>query len=712
MIFLILSIMIRNSSCFVPRSSTIIINNNNRNPQQLLLPTSSHHYFHQYHYEKRRPRLKSLFPIFSESSPTSITTSTMKTKTVAAASTTQTKTWNNMEELQKDSKRSWMSFWNLDDLDYYFKKFVRRNEFWKIVGGGICVGVVLTSGFSYYVTNMNMNEDNNYSQGMVTAMITLLMVTVSIISYRFGQQSVPSSSISVKGGNIDDEQFSVGQYSTEMSTTILNPPSLSLRIDESINDSQRTLKNDDDAIEMDNNTNKRQTISSQDNSSTKNLNTLKGNTRNRTKPTPTTTPIPTANDPITLQPIAKLSSVYRLCVGTPRQGNLVPNSRGRIDFFPQRISSDSIIGLNQYSHLWVFFYFHYNTKTSRQNKDRQCLAKIAPPALGGKKVGIFATRSPHRPNPVGFTLVKIDSIIQHSSNDLLLRKKGGKNKVPSYSVHISGLDLVDGTPVLDIKPFVPHYDTVGYRIPTKVVTSTTIASNEDELQQQKIKRQNHNHNNNNNNNDDEVKIPPWVVDGLSKRRPVSMTNEAEQQLERIMKKQSTNNNNNTASNESNILCFYGTHTGRDETEEDALTSIKSCIMETLSVDVRSAWQTRKSRKGKSQAERAEPLRKMKKSTKTASATATEEATATITTGEEENEEESDISSSSSIVKNNKVCTQQIDNLLISFIVKNNNQQSISFSPKSNSNSSDKLLSINTDGSGADDIIVVVGIEEI
>ena len=175
----------------------------------------------------------------------------MKTKTVAAATTTQTKTWNNMEELQKDSKRSWMSFWNLDDLDYYFKKFVRRNEFWKIVGGGICVGVVLTSGFSYYVTNMNMNEDNNYSQGMVTAMITLLMVTVSIISYRFGQQSVPSSSISVKGGNIDDEQFSVGQYSTEMSTTILNPPSLSLRIDESINDSQRTLKNDDDAIEMD-----------------------------------------------------------------------------------------------------------------------------------------------------------------------------------------------------------------------------------------------------------------------------------------------------------------------------------------------------------------------------------------------------------------------------------------------------------------------------
>merc|ERR1712238_346586 len=137
----------------------------------------------------------------------------------------------------------------------------------------------------------------------------------------------------------------------------------------------------------------------------------------------------------------------------------------------------------------------------------------------------------------------------------------------------------------------------------------------------------------------------------------------------IMKKQSTNNNSNTASNESNILCFYGTHTGRDETEEDALTSIKSCIMGTLSVDVRSAWQTRKSRKGKSQAERAEPLRKMKKSTKTASAIATEEATATITTGEEENEEESDISSSSSIVKNNKVCTQQIDNLLISFIVK-------------------------------------------
>merc|ERR1712238_99549 len=125
-------------------------------------------------------------------------------------------------------------------------------------------------------------------------------------------------------------------------------------------------------------------------------------------------PVTTANDPITLEPIAVISSIYRLCVGTPRQGLLAPNSRGRIDFFPHRISSDSITDLDKFSHLWIFFLFHLNTneKKMKKDKNRQFQAKISPPALGGKKVGIFATRSPHRPNPVGFSLVKIHSIVK------------------------------------------------------------------------------------------------------------------------------------------------------------------------------------------------------------------------------------------------------------------------------------------------------------
>ena len=94
-------------------------------------------------------------------------------------------------------------------------------------------------------------------------------------------------------------------------------------------------------------------------------------------------PVTTANDPITLEPIAVISSIYRLCVGTPRQGLLAPNSRGRIDFFPHRISSDSITDLDKFSHLWIFFLFHLNTneKKMKKDKNRQFQAKISPPAL-------------------------------------------------------------------------------------------------------------------------------------------------------------------------------------------------------------------------------------------------------------------------------------------------------------------------------------------
>ncbi len=172
-------------------------------------------------------------------------------------------------------------------------------------------------------------------------------------------------------------------------------------------------------------------------------------------------------DEITMQPIGKISSVYRLCVGTPRQGLLAPNSRGRIELFPNRIASDSVSDLDKFSHVWVVFIFHLNSNAKSVEKSkrsvengkvmkRQFPSKIKPPALGGKRVGIFATRSPHRPNPIGFSLCKIDKIV------IPPKKKHQKASESPYYVHVSGLDLVDGTPVLDIKPYVPHYDSVGY----------------------------------------------------------------------------------------------------------------------------------------------------------------------------------------------------------------------------------------------------------
>jgi len=225
---------------------------------------------------------------------------------------------------------------------------------------------------------------------------------------------------------------------------------------------------------------------------------------------------------ITLQPIGHISSIYKLCVGTPRQGGLAPHSRGSLQFYPHRISSDSILSLEQYSHVWIIFVFHLNnniqsnryapkkqwkqTDVSSSNhpdtkngssrlvldgQKGQQMSKIAPPALGGEKVGIFSTRTPHRPNPIGMTLCQIDSIS--------LSPKTSKREEDVYQVHVKGLDLVDGIPVLDIKPYIPHYDSVGYRKDDDVVDDT-INSNHTPIES--------------------IQIPEWVQQGLVKRRSV------------------------------------------------------------------------------------------------------------------------------------------------------------------------------------------------
>lgn len=350
---------------------------------------------------------------------------------------------------------------------------------------------------------------------------------------------------------------------------------------------------------------------------------------------------PSIVDSITMQPIGKIASVYRLCVGTPRQGLLAPNSRGRIDLNPNRISSDSIIDLDKFSHVWVVFIFHLNSNTKQVKRSqatiedgkktkRQFPAKIAPPALGGKRVGVFATRTPHRPNPIGFSLCKIDKIVKPK------KKKHLKQADQPYSIYVSGLDLVDGTPVLDIKPYVPHYDSVGY-------------SGLDSIQ----------------NEMDEVVLPQWVSDGLGKRRPVEFSPKANADLESIM-----------SSSEAREMEFYGTHTSRDSSQEDAVLKVRSCIEEVLSVDVRSAWQTGKARKGKFRAERAQRVRNVTKEQTTGS-------------------DEKDINAEQEL----KMCTQQLDRLLIKYSVELKQQE-------------DTPSAVDTEGSGADDIITVRSIEMI
>lgn len=136
----------------------------------------------------------------------------------------------------------------------------------------------------------------------------------------------------------------------------------------------------------------------------------------------------------TFDGVALVQSCFGERRGTPRQGVLVPAARAHL-VFRASVPAAALEGLEQFSHLWVLFVFHENTNAAKSSASASTFpAKIAPPRLGGRKVGLFSTRTPHRPNAIGLSLVKIDAV---------------RGRV----VEISGHDLVDGTPVLDIKPY-------------------------------------------------------------------------------------------------------------------------------------------------------------------------------------------------------------------------------------------------------------------
>jgi tRNA (Thr-GGU) A37 N-methylase len=196
------------------------------------------------------------------------------------------------------------------------------------------------------------------------------------------------------------------------------------------------------------------------------------------------------------RPVGHMSSCFPTRFGTPRQGLLADLSRGTVKIDSSVVGIKSLSGLEAFSHVWLLFVFHDNTdahkriplseqqgqaeaaeeasaeagpaqaaggagagaacagagatawraKAAKQKKQAAAEQSIfpsfiKPPMGGGIRVGLFATRSPHRPNPIGLTLARIDSI------DLA---KG--------LLHLRGVDLIDKTPILDIKPYVPHVD--------------------------------------------------------------------------------------------------------------------------------------------------------------------------------------------------------------------------------------------------------------
>lgn len=133
-----------------------------------------------------------------------------------------------------------------------------------------------------------------------------------------------------------------------------------------------------------------------------------------------------------MQVIGYIQSCYPEKFGTPRQPGLAASSWAKINIDPKLQPENALRGLEGFSHLWVIFNFHKNT-------NERYHAKIHPPRLRGESIGVFATRSPHRPNPIGLSLVEIE-------------------KIENNSIIIKGSDLIDGTPVLDIKPYLPEIE--------------------------------------------------------------------------------------------------------------------------------------------------------------------------------------------------------------------------------------------------------------
>jgi tRNA (adenine37-N6)-methyltransferase len=132
-------------------------------------------------------------------------------------------------------------------------------------------------------------------------------------------------------------------------------------------------------------------------------------------------------------PIGVVHSPFRERAAAPRQASVGRDAQGRIELFPGKGYEDALEGLEAWDYAWVLFVFHKNVEEGRGWKP-----KVLPPRSDAKR-GVFATRSPHRPNPIGLSAVKIE-------------------RVEGLSVHVRELDLLDGSPVLDLKPYVAYAD--------------------------------------------------------------------------------------------------------------------------------------------------------------------------------------------------------------------------------------------------------------
>ncbi|SHM82735.1 tRNA-Thr(GGU) m(6)t(6)A37 methyltransferase TsaA [Pseudomonas asturiensis] len=137
----------------------------------------------------------------------------------------------------------------------------------------------------------------------------------------------------------------------------------------------------------------------------------------------------------TVSPVGYVRSCFKEKFAIPRQPHLAPAARGVLELVAPFDQGEAVQGLEQVSHVWLLFMFHL----ALEEKPR---LKVRPPRLGGNQsMGVFATRATHRPNGIGQSVVKLD-------------------RVEAGRLWLSGIDLLDGTPVLDIKPYVPYADMI------------------------------------------------------------------------------------------------------------------------------------------------------------------------------------------------------------------------------------------------------------
>ena len=140
------------------------------------------------------------------------------------------------------------------------------------------------------------------------------------------------------------------------------------------------------------------------------------------------------------EPVGIIRSDFKEKFGVPRQSLMISEARAIVKLNSETGYREALNHLETFSHIWIIFVFH-------QANDREWTPTIRPPRIGGpNRVGVFASRSPHRPNPIGMSAVKLDRID--------FEAKGG------IEIHISGIDLLDETPVLDIKPYIPYADSI------------------------------------------------------------------------------------------------------------------------------------------------------------------------------------------------------------------------------------------------------------